>query len=430
MSVNIYENGELKQIAGVGTKMFCADSPVGSIVPYGGTVAPTDWFLCQGQELDRTEYADLFAVIGESFGTPSSITKFKLPDLRGEFLRGAGTNSHSGQGDGGTVGQHQDATEFPLTNSRIGSTGIVFETQATENTRGMIAKFDKSGLPLGSASDTLYYTAYEMAKYQSAQNNCMATSRPTNISVNYIIKAKQTVLPADLQADVEQTASDVAAGLVEDVADNRVVKKNVTVTGTADMEADIRALLDEIASLTKASSYAGEFLRYGTSTGSYTLTLRIPESGNKTVIGYVNNADMLFGVTYRYNASTATATYSIKPIEPDYSTGEMNTGKKWIDGKPIYRKVFTNLTSPDNNYETLADISSLHIETLITSKGVLLHSVGKQMAFEGSYVEAISTESYIMLYTSSNDTYFKCGAFNDMANKPLTVIIEYTKTTD
>lgn len=45
MSVNIYDktNDELKAIAG-GT--LYADSPVGSILPYGGTTAPNGWLLC------------------------------------------------------------------------------------------------------------------------------------------------------------------------------------------------------------------------------------------------------------------------------------------------------------------------------------------------------------------------------------------------
>ena len=35
---------------------------------------------------------------------------FGIPDLRGEFLRGTGTNSHVNGGNGAGVGEHQDAT--------------------------------------------------------------------------------------------------------------------------------------------------------------------------------------------------------------------------------------------------------------------------------------------------------------------------------
>ena len=217
------KNGQLQLVAG---GVNFAESPIGSIIPFGGTseVVPSGWFLCDGRAINRTEYSVLFDIIGTNFGEGDGSTTFNIPDLRGEFLRGAGTNSHSSQGNGGTVGQHQDATEFPLMNSRIGSSGIVFESQATENTRGMITKFDKFGLPLGSASDTLYYTGIETAKYESAENNCMGTSRPTNTSVNYIIKAKIVSIPTDFMSKVdevvEESMSDYQSRELEIFPDN------------------------------------------------------------------------------------------------------------------------------------------------------------------------------------------------------------------
>ena len=63
--------------------------PTGMITPFGGLVAPTFWLLCDGSEYDRTTYQLLFNVIGTSFGVPSTITKFKVPDLRGRFALGA-----------------------------------------------------------------------------------------------------------------------------------------------------------------------------------------------------------------------------------------------------------------------------------------------------------------------------------------------------
>ena len=50
------------------------------------------WLKCDGRSLSRTLYADLFAVIGTSFGNDDAET-FKLPDCRGRVLGsiGAGT---------------------------------------------------------------------------------------------------------------------------------------------------------------------------------------------------------------------------------------------------------------------------------------------------------------------------------------------------
>jgi hypothetical protein len=59
--------------------------PVGTIIPFGGTVIPANYRECDGSTLSRTEYALLFAAIGTSFGEGDGSTTFNLPDLRGDF---------------------------------------------------------------------------------------------------------------------------------------------------------------------------------------------------------------------------------------------------------------------------------------------------------------------------------------------------------
>lgn len=59
----------------------------GTIAAFGMNSAPSGWLKCNGQLVSRTTYADLFAQIGTTYGTTTS-SNFKLPDLRGEFLRG------------------------------------------------------------------------------------------------------------------------------------------------------------------------------------------------------------------------------------------------------------------------------------------------------------------------------------------------------
>ena len=63
-------------------------NPPGSITAYAGLTAPAGYFICDGSQVSRTEYADLFAVVGETFGVGDGSTTFNLPDLRGEFIRG------------------------------------------------------------------------------------------------------------------------------------------------------------------------------------------------------------------------------------------------------------------------------------------------------------------------------------------------------
>ena len=58
-------------------------SPTGSIVQFAGSTAPTGWLLCEGQAVSRTTYADLFAIIGTTYGTGNGSTTFNLPNLKG-----------------------------------------------------------------------------------------------------------------------------------------------------------------------------------------------------------------------------------------------------------------------------------------------------------------------------------------------------------
>lgn len=62
--------------------------PTGSIVPYAGSVAPTDWLLCDGSGVSRTTYNALFLVCGETYGPGNGSTTFNLPNLQQRFPLG------------------------------------------------------------------------------------------------------------------------------------------------------------------------------------------------------------------------------------------------------------------------------------------------------------------------------------------------------
>lgn len=65
--------------------------PAGTILPCGSTGALTRTLLCDGTSYLRADYPALFAVIGTAFGSVDG-NSFNVPDTRGIFLRGAGTN--------------------------------------------------------------------------------------------------------------------------------------------------------------------------------------------------------------------------------------------------------------------------------------------------------------------------------------------------
>jgi microcystin-dependent protein len=65
--------------------------PVGAILPYIGSSAPSYFKLCDGSAISRTTYAALYAIIGTTYGTGDGSTTFNLPDLRNRIPLGSGT---------------------------------------------------------------------------------------------------------------------------------------------------------------------------------------------------------------------------------------------------------------------------------------------------------------------------------------------------
>ena len=66
-----------------------AGLPTGSVIAFSGETIPDDWLLCNGAAIDRTEYANLFSVIGTKFGNGNGSNTFNLPNLAKRYIMGA-----------------------------------------------------------------------------------------------------------------------------------------------------------------------------------------------------------------------------------------------------------------------------------------------------------------------------------------------------
>ena len=68
-----------------------AGVPSGAIMAFAGSTPPAGWLECDGSVIERITYTDLFGQIGHSYKYEViyvTDTHFRLPDLRGEFIRG------------------------------------------------------------------------------------------------------------------------------------------------------------------------------------------------------------------------------------------------------------------------------------------------------------------------------------------------------
>jgi microcystin-dependent protein len=89
--------------------------PSGGIMAFAMNSAPSGWLAANGSAVSRTLYAALFAAIGTTYGAGDGSTTFALPDLRGYFVRGSGTNSDGTAS--GTFGAKQTASLLNHTHS-------------------------------------------------------------------------------------------------------------------------------------------------------------------------------------------------------------------------------------------------------------------------------------------------------------------------
>lgn len=122
--------------------------------------------MCDGTAYAKADYPKLWDILPSAVKNTTNNT-FTI-DLRGEFLRGAGKN-------GGALGSHQNATAIPFYYSGVDSRYNI-ATNAT------LSNFDAKESS-ASTFATVTGTPGASSDYQNV------SIRPTNTSVNWIIKA-------------------------------------------------------------------------------------------------------------------------------------------------------------------------------------------------------------------------------------------------
>ena len=130
-----------------------AGLPAGAVAYFAMSTAPSGWLKANGAAVSRTAYAALFTAIGTTYGVGDGSTTFKLPDLRGEFIRGwddgrgvdagraigsaqASQNlSHSHGGASGAAGSHSHTATGMESNQYL--TGVGFQVISAGSANGV-----------------------------------------------------------------------------------------------------------------------------------------------------------------------------------------------------------------------------------------------------------------------------------------------------
>jgi len=171
--------------------------PVGSIIAFPGNLKkyspgvqkeafttypePYGWMICDGTALNASEYPELYAVLGNLYGSSGSGNDvlFNLPDLSGQFMRGIGTDSASTEDR--TAAAHG-------TVSGVGSTQKdALQTHEHAYNEPSGAMPGDKGTALASITPA-YTGAPEKGNGTSTVNVSKYETRPTNVFVYFLIK--------------------------------------------------------------------------------------------------------------------------------------------------------------------------------------------------------------------------------------------------
>lgn len=174
------------------------NTPIGSISEYAGENAPENYLLCDGSEVSRTEYAELFAVIGTSFGSGNGSTTFKIPDLRKRFPMGKDASSLVYGGLGVTGGSTTHNHEYGIqAGGYFSVTGLIEQKNAgilnyDSSNATSIASFSNIGYKTMSLNTSVTQSNNDVNAvfYESKANTSTTNTLPPYIVVNFIIKAK------------------------------------------------------------------------------------------------------------------------------------------------------------------------------------------------------------------------------------------------
>ena len=171
----------IKPTGQVGNGRYIQSSftPIGTMIQYAGSSAPSGWLFCDGSAISRTTYANLFAITGTVYGTGDGSTTFNLPDLRQRFPMGvaaSGTGNTLGATGGSIDHTHNIAHTHqvdPPNTTTSAPTGTIAATNLT-----------------GSAASTTHTHDVNIAEFTSgaASTSTSGTGNPPFIAINFIIK--------------------------------------------------------------------------------------------------------------------------------------------------------------------------------------------------------------------------------------------------
>ncbi len=155
--------------------------PTGAVLPFAGNTVPKGWLLCNGQAVSRTDYDELFEVIGTTYGTGDGSSTFNLPNLVDKFVEGGSTSGTVKSAGLPNITGHFEHEAVP--GQERAASGAMYQKSYSKTVSGLNvgASWVASGVGLAafgldaSKSNSIY--------------GASTTVQPPAIVMKYIIKA-------------------------------------------------------------------------------------------------------------------------------------------------------------------------------------------------------------------------------------------------
>lgn len=169
---------------------------IGSIIMYSGSDSSVDDFLlCDGSAVSRTIYADLFNVIGTTYGSGDGSSTFNLPnDVRPKCIVDSGSDASGNwwrqwsdgwieQGGNATTGSGTITLSIPYNNSVY--TVLVI---SISNSTGQSYSFANRIRTRSETSFTYYTNSSSSATWYAAGQGATTPDLPALMTLKYMIK--------------------------------------------------------------------------------------------------------------------------------------------------------------------------------------------------------------------------------------------------
>ena len=163
--------------------------PAGTVLAYASSTVPTGFLECNGANISRSTYAQLYSALGTTWGSGDGSSTFGLPDLRGEFIRG--WDNSRGIDSGRSFATSQSDQNESHTHS-------VTDPNHSHTQRGLALSGGSGSVAITLGSGQSYQIGYSgqqstVTTGTSSTGISLGTSggteaRPRNVSLMYIIK--------------------------------------------------------------------------------------------------------------------------------------------------------------------------------------------------------------------------------------------------